>query len=136
MGAAIVTDRLTKWFGEGEARTYAVRDASFQANWGEILYIVGPSGSGKTTMLSMISGILRPNAGSVTIDGRDLWTLSDDQLADFRLNTIGFVFQDFHLFTRAHHGGKRRDSDGSAEETMEQGSRFGAPLPGHRRSRR
>jgi putative ABC transport system ATP-binding protein len=98
--AAIVADKLTKWFGEGEARTYAVREASFAAYWGEMLYIVGPSGSGKTTLLSMISGILRPNSGSVTIDGRDLWNLSDDEIANFRLNTIGFVFQDYHLFPR------------------------------------
>ena len=98
--AAIVADKLTKWFGKGDARTDAVKEVSFQANWGEMLYIVGPSGSGKTTLLSMISGILRPNSGSVKIDNRDLWSLSDDELADFRLNTIGFVFQDYHLFPR------------------------------------
>jgi putative ABC transport system ATP-binding protein len=51
-------------------------------------------------MLSMISGILRPNAGRVTVKGADIWSFSNDQLADFRLNTIGFVFQDFHLFPR------------------------------------
>jgi len=99
-GAAIVADKLTKWFGQDGARTYAVREVSFEANWGEMLYIVGPSGSGKTTLLSMISGILRPNSGSVKIDKRDLWSLSDNEIADFRLNTIGFVFQDYHLFPR------------------------------------
>lgn len=98
--AAIRADGLTKWFGEGDARTCAVKEVSFEACWGEMLYIVGPSGSGKTTLLSMISGILRPNSGSVTIEGRDLWSLSDDDIADFRLNTIGFVFQDYHLFPR------------------------------------
>jgi len=98
--AAIVADRLTKWFGSNDTRTYAVRDASFEAHWGEMLYIVGPSGSGKTTLLSMISGILRPNSGSVRIDGRDLWSLPDNDIADCRLNTIGFVFQDYHLFPR------------------------------------
>jgi len=98
--AAIVANKLTKWFGQGETRTYAVKEVSFEAYWGEMLYIVGPSGSGKTTLLSMISGILRPNSGSVTVDGRDLWSLSDDEIADFRLNTIGFVFQDYHLFPR------------------------------------
>jgi putative ABC transport system ATP-binding protein len=98
--AAIVADKLTKWFGQDDARTYAVREASFEAYWGEMLYIVGPSGSGKTTLLSMISGILRPNSGAVKVDARDLWSLSNDDLADFRLNTIGFVFQDYHLFPR------------------------------------
>jgi putative ABC transport system ATP-binding protein len=48
----------------------------------------------------MISGILRPNTGKVTVRGADIWTLSNDQLADFRLNTVGFVFQDYHLFPR------------------------------------
>ena len=98
--AAIVADKLTKWFGQDGVRTYAVREVSFEANWGEMLYIIGPSGSGKTTLLSLISGILRPNTGSVTIGGRDLWSRSDDEIADFRLNTIGFVFQDYHLFPR------------------------------------
>ena len=65
-----------------------------------MLYIVGPSGSGKTTLLSMISGILRPTAGSVTIDGIDIWRLSEDAIAEFRLKRIGFVFQDYHLFPR------------------------------------
>jgi len=99
-GAAIVADKVTKWFGQDGARTYAVREVSFETYWGEMLYIVGPSGSGKTTLLSMISGILRPNSGLVKIDNRDLWSLSDDEIADFRLNTIGFVFQDYHLFPR------------------------------------
>jgi putative ABC transport system ATP-binding protein len=51
-------------------------------------------------MLSMISGILRPNAGSVEIEGTDIWALSNDELADFRLKKLGFVFQDYHLFPR------------------------------------
>jgi len=91
---------MNKWFGDGEARTFAVKDVSFEAKSGEMLYIVGPSGSGKTTLLSMISGILEPNSGEVFIEGSDLWKLSSNDLADFRLNKIGFVFQDFHLFSR------------------------------------
>ncbi len=97
---AICARQLVKWFGEGEARTCAVKDVGFDAYFGEILYLVGPSGSGKTTLLSMLSGILRPNAGTVSIDGADIWNLSNDQLAEFRLNRIGFVFQDYHLFPR------------------------------------
>ena len=97
---AIVATDLTKWFGEGEAKMTAVNRVALVAHFGEMLFIVGPSGSGKTTMLSMISGILRPNAGKVTVKGADIWTLNNDQLADFRLNTIGFVFQDYHLFPR------------------------------------
>lgn len=97
---AVQASELVKWFGEGEARTYAVREASFEAYFGEMLYIVGPSGSGKTTLLSMISGILRPNSGTVRVEDKEIWRLKDDEIADFRLNTVGFVFQDFHLFPR------------------------------------
>jgi putative ABC transport system ATP-binding protein len=97
---AIEAAAINKWFGEGAARTHAVKDVSFDANFGEMLYVVGPSGSGKTTMLSMISGILRPNSGTVKIEGADIWSLSSDALAEFRLHKIGFVFQDYHLFPR------------------------------------
>ncbi len=97
---AIQAVGLNKWFGEGDARTHAVKDLNFEAYFGEILYVVGPSGSGKTTMLSMISGILRPNSGSVKIEATEIWSLSTDALAEFRLHKIGFVFQDFHLFPR------------------------------------
>jgi putative ABC transport system ATP-binding protein len=91
---------LSKWFGEEDNKTYALKGVSFDLNYGEMLYIVGPSGSGKTTLLSIISGILRPNEGSVTVEGKDVWALSEDALADLRLYTIGFVFQDFHLFNK------------------------------------
>ncbi len=97
---AIVATDLTKCFGEGETKMTAVDRVRLVAHFGEMLFIVGPSGSGKTTLLSMISGILRPNKGTVTVKGADIWHLSKDQLADFRLNTIGFVFQDYHLFPR------------------------------------
>ncbi len=97
---AIHADHLVKWFGEGEAKTMAVKETSFDAYFGEILYIVGPSGSGKTTLLSMISGILRPNGGSVLVEGKDIWNLDKNAIAQFRLSKIGFVFQDYHLFPR------------------------------------
>ena len=97
---AIQASGIVKWFGEGEARTQALREVSLEAGFGEMLYIVGPSGSGKTTLLSVLSGILRPDSGAVSVEGTDIWKLSGDQLADFRLHKIGFVFQDYHLFPR------------------------------------
>ena len=97
---AIVATDLTKYFGEGETKMTAVNAVGFTAYFGEMLFIVGPSGSGKTTLLSMISGILRPNTGKVVVKGADIWTQNNDQLADFRLNAVGFVFQDYHLFPR------------------------------------
>ena len=97
---AIQASGLVKWFGEGEAKTTALREVSLEAQFGEMIYIVGPSGSGKTTLLSVLTGILKPNAGKVLLEGTDIWGLDSDQLADFRLGKIGFVFQDYHLFPR------------------------------------
>lgn len=93
-------NNITKWFGDEDNKTYALKDVSIKVNYGEMLYIIGPSGSGKTTLLSIISGILKPNAGHVRIKDKNLWELSEDELAEFRLKTIGFVFQDFHLFNK------------------------------------
>ncbi len=138
---AVTAKELVKWFGEGEAKTYAVRGVSFDASFGELLYIEGPSGSGKTTLLSMISGILRPNSGTVTIEGREIWNLTSDEIADFRLNKVGFVFQDYHLFPRLSTVEnvaiplilKRMDWRESIDEAMKYlevvGIRDRAPLP-------
>jgi len=97
---AIRATGVVKWFGEGDARTQALRGVNVDAYFGEMLYIVGPSGSGKTTLLSVLSGILRPDSGSVSVEGSEIWKLGGDKLAEFRLHKIGFVFQDFHLFNR------------------------------------
>jgi putative ABC transport system ATP-binding protein len=97
---AIQASGVVKWFGEGDARTMAVREVNLETRFGEMVYIVGPSGSGKTTLLSILSGILRPNGGKVLVEGVDIWGLDSDHLADFRLGKIGFVFQDYHLFPR------------------------------------
>jgi len=97
---AIQATGLVKWFGEGEAKTMALNDVSLEAQFGEMVYVVGPSGSGKTTLLSVLTGILKPDAGKVLLEGTDIWGLNPDQLADFRLGKIGFVFQDYHLFPR------------------------------------
>ncbi len=98
--AAIRASKLSKWFGQGEAKTMALRNVELEADFGEMVYIVGPSGSGKTTLLSVLSGILKPNEGTVSVEGVDIWNLTPDDLAEFRLKKIGFVFQDYHLFPR------------------------------------
>jgi putative ABC transport system ATP-binding protein len=97
---AIQASGLMKWFGEHDAKTIALNNVALEARFGEMVYIVGPSGSGKTTLLSVLSGILRPNNGKVLVEGVDIWALNADRLADFRLQKIGFVFQDYHLFPR------------------------------------
>lgn len=124
---AIQAKGLNKWFGEGEAKTLALKDVNLETYFGEIVYIVGPSGSGKTTLLSVLSGILKPNSGDVLVENVDIWRLNADQLADFRLNKIGFVFQDFHLFPRLTTAEnvaiplilKRQDWDQAVHEAVE-----------------
>jgi putative ABC transport system ATP-binding protein len=96
----LTATKISKSFGEAPNQTYALREVSFAVDFGEMLYIVGPSGSGKTTLLSIISGILRPDDGDVVVKDTDIWKLGSDALAGFRLQTIGFVFQDYHLFPR------------------------------------
>jgi putative ABC transport system ATP-binding protein len=98
--AAIRASGVFKSFGEGSARVTALKNVELETHFGEMVYIVGPSGSGKTTMLSVLSGVLRPDAGTVLVEGVDIWKLDADALAGLRLNKIGFVFQDFHLFPR------------------------------------
>jgi putative ABC transport system ATP-binding protein len=97
---AIQANGLVKSFGEADARTVALKNVDLETYFGEMVYIVGPSGSGKTTLLSVLSGILKPNEGSVLVENVDIWKLDADDLADFRREKIGFVFQDFHLFPR------------------------------------
>lgn len=123
---AIKAKGLVKWFGEGEAKTVALRDVDLETYFGEMVYIVGPSGSGKTTLLSVLSGILKPNSGHVQVEDTDIWNLTPDQLADFRLKKIGFVFQDFHLFPRLNTAEnvaiplilRKQDWDKSIEEAI------------------
>jgi putative ABC transport system ATP-binding protein len=89
---------IVKWFGTENNKTYALQDINFQVEYGEMLYLIGPSGSGKTTFLSIISGILRPNSGTVLFKDKNLWKMDEVEMANFRLYSVGFVFQDFHLF--------------------------------------
>ncbi|MFO1461695.1 MAG: ATP-binding cassette domain-containing protein [Verrucomicrobiota bacterium] len=74
-----------------------LRDLSFEAARGELLVIRGPSGAGKTTLLLTLGGMLRPDSGTVTVDGQDLYSLSAAARSRLRAHQIGFVFQLFHL---------------------------------------
>jgi len=74
-----------------------LRGISFELQRGEALAVMGPSGSGKSTLLHVLGTLDRPTAGSVLLDGKDPFTLSDQQLADYRNRHVGFVFQDHHL---------------------------------------
>jgi putative ABC transport system ATP-binding protein len=89
---------LTKVFGHGESAVRAVDNVDFTVCCGELVLIMGPSGSGKTTLLTMIGGLLHPTAGSVTIDGMEITSLSDAELAPIRRKSVGFIFQSFNLW--------------------------------------
>ncbi len=93
---SVVAEALTKTFGAGPTVVTAVDDASLAVGAGEVVLLLGPSGSGKTTLLSMIGGLLRPTAGSISLAGKPL-DGSPRDLARVRLSTIGFVFQTFNL---------------------------------------
>ncbi len=87
---------VTKQF-DGKRRVTALADVNLSIGRGELVSIVGPSGSGKSTLLNLVGGLDRPTAGEITIDGRQLSGLSDDELTLVRRDTLGFIFQFFNL---------------------------------------
>ena len=91
------TENLKKTYGTGEAKVEALRGVNLTVNKGEFLSIVGTSGSGKSTLLHMLGGLDRPTEGKVIIDGKDIFSLKDEELTIFRRRKIGFVFQAFNL---------------------------------------
>ncbi len=95
---ALVARHLERSFGAGEAAARVLRDVSLELHSGEVLLLMGPSGSGKSTLLAVLSGLLRPDRGAVTILGEDLWQMSEKARERFRLRHFGFVFQGFNLF--------------------------------------
>jgi putative ABC transport system ATP-binding protein len=86
-----------KVYRQGRREVHAVRGVSLTVRPGEIVALVGPSGSGKSTVLHLLGGLDRPTTGSALFDGRDLATLSDDELTLLRRDRIGHVFQFFNL---------------------------------------
>jgi putative ABC transport system ATP-binding protein len=88
---------VEKSFGEGQTRVRVLRGTDFDAPRGEMTFLVGPSGCGKTTLISVIGGILSSDGGEVHVLGQDLHGLRNGRLADFRLDNLGFIFQQFNL---------------------------------------
>ena len=91
------TKNLKKIYGKGETEVHALDGVDLSVEKGEFVAIVGTSGSGKSTLLHMLGGLDRPTSGSVTVDGRELSKLKDEELTVFRRRKIGFVFQNYNL---------------------------------------
>ena len=90
-------ENLVKTYGRGENKVNAVDDISFSVQKGEFVAIVGASGSGKSTLLHLLGGVDRPTSGKVFIDGKDIYSLNNDNLAIFRRRQIGLIYQFYNL---------------------------------------
>ena len=95
--AILETKDLRKIYGSGENEVHALDGVSISVEEGEFVAVIGTSGSGKSTLLNMIGGLDRPTSGSVTIRGKELLKMKDEELTIFRRRNIGFVFQNFQL---------------------------------------
>ena len=91
------TKDLRKIYGSGDTEVKALDGVNLSVENGEFVAIVGTSGSGKSTLLHMLGGLDRPTSGSVTVDGKDIFSLKDEALTIFRRRKIGFVFQSYNL---------------------------------------
>lgn len=91
------TNDLKKYYGSGNTVVKALDDVNVSIDNGEFVAVVGTSGSGKSTLLHMLGGLDRPTSGNVIVDGKDIFSLKDDELTIFRRRKIGFVFQYYNL---------------------------------------
>jgi putative ABC transport system ATP-binding protein len=91
-------EHLRRSFGEGALRTTVIRNVSLRLSRGELVLLMGPSGSGKSTLLALLSGLARPDSGTVVALGEEIWKLSESQREQFRLRHCGFIFQGYNLF--------------------------------------
>ena len=97
MDTILRTENLCKYYGEGDNQVKAVQNTEIEIKRGEFVAIIGKSGSGKSTLLHLLGGLDYPTCGKVFIKGQDIFNMSEDELAVFRRQKIGFVFQAFNL---------------------------------------
>ncbi|MEC2553463.1 ABC transporter ATP-binding protein [Bacillus tropicus] len=95
--SGIQLQQVTKQYKEGTSTVTALKEASLTVTPGELIAIMGPSGSGKSTLLSIIGALIHATSGKVIVNGKDVGALNEKQLADFRLNEIGFILQTSNL---------------------------------------
>ena len=93
----IIAENLTKTYGHGNAIVAAVDDISFRIEEGEFVGVMGESGAGKSTLLGMMGAMNAPTSGRLVVDDIDIYSLRQEQQADFRREFLGFIFQSFHL---------------------------------------
>ena len=97
MSLAVKSDGLSKSYGEGDTEVHALRNVTIEVPKGEFVVLLGASGSGKTTFLNQVGAIESPTSGTIEADGRDLAQLDDDGRTDYRLHSVGFIFQFYNL---------------------------------------
>lgn len=90
-------ENLTKTYGKGENQVKALDNISFSVNQGEFIAIIGPSGSGKSTLLHILGGVDKPTSGTVYMDGQNVFSKNDEQLAIFRRREVGLIYQFYNL---------------------------------------
>ena len=92
-------ENLTKVYGKGENEVRALNGVSFSVEKGDFVAIIGPSGSGKSTLLHTLGGVDRPTGGKVLVNGQDVYSRSDEQIAVFRRREVGLIYQFYNLIT-------------------------------------
>lgn len=94
---AVKFEKVTRIYTSGDHELKALDGVDLSFDEGKFIVILGPSGAGKSTLLNMLGGLDSPTSGKITVDGRDISTLGDDELAEYRAETVGFVFQFYNL---------------------------------------
>ncbi len=125
----IEAENLTKVYQMGSVQVNALAGVSFKIRRGEVVAIMGPSGSGKSTLMNILGCLDRPTSGTYILDGENVESLNDDQLAGIRNRKVGFVFQSFNLLARTtalgnvelplRYAGRREDRRARALQALE-----------------
>ena len=97
MDDLVSVNHVSKIYVSGEVETPVLADVMLTIHPGNFIALMGPSGSGKSTLLNIISGLDSPTAGNIVVNGRDITNLSESSLSTWRLENIGFIFQQYHL---------------------------------------